>query len=56
MNCNNSRLACIFSGVVYLVGYTASYPEDEELDNLEEEDIDAAEDSSAWESFDAGTS
>ncbi|XP_071824603.1 uncharacterized protein [Apostichopus japonicus] len=39
--------------VVYLVGYTASYPEDEELDNLEEEDIDAAEDSSAWESFDA---
>lgn len=39
-------------GVVYLVGYTASYPEDEELDL--EEDIEAGDDSSAWEAFDTG--
>lgn len=43
-------------GVVYLVGYTASYPEDEELElDLEaEEDLEEGEDSSAWEAFDAG--
>ncbi|PIK56783.1 putative zinc finger protein [Apostichopus japonicus] len=41
--------------VVYLVGYTASYPEDEELelDLQAEEDLEEGEDSSAWEAFDA---
>lgn len=38
--------------VVYLVGYTASYPEDEGLEMEDEENLEGEEDTSAWEPFD----